>query len=154
MCSSDLEVESVDKALNGVKPHLMVTDPPYGVEYNPSWRAKVNNDGPNSKRAVGKVSNDDKADWREAWALFPGDVAYVWHADKFSPLVAESLSVCSFEPRALIIWAKQRHTFGRGDYHSQHEPCWYVVRKGKAGCWAGDRKQTTDRKSTRLNSSH
>lgn len=143
VCGSSTEVESVDKALNGVKPHLMVTDPPYGVEYDPSWRAKVNNDGPNSKRAVGKVANDDIADWREAWALFPGDVAYVWHAGIYSPVVSESLKACGLDMRALIIWAKQRHTFGRGDYHHQHEPCWYAVRKGKAGCWAGDRKQTT-----------
>jgi DNA modification methylase len=32
---------------------------------------------------------------------------------------------------------------GRGDYHWQHEPAWYAVRKGKTGHWAGDRKQTT-----------
>lgn len=139
-CTDPLVVE---KALNGVKPHLMVTDPPYGVEYDPGWRAVVNNDGPNSRRAVGKVLNDSRADWREAWALFPGDVAYIWHASSFSPVVAESLEACGFEMRNLIIWAKQRHTFGRGHYHHQHEPCWYAVKKGGTGHWAGDRKQTT-----------
>lgn len=142
VCGSSTEIEIVDKALNGVKPHLMVTDPPYGVEYDPKWRSEINNDGPNSKRAVGKVLNDDNADWREAWALFSGDVAYVWHADKFSHVVAESLVSCGFGMRALIVWAKQRHTFGRGDYHSQHEPCWYAVRKGKTGHFDGGRKQT------------
>jgi hypothetical protein len=35
---------------------------------------------PHAGRAVGKVVNDDRADWREAWALFPGSVAYIWHA--------------------------------------------------------------------------
>ena len=35
---------------------------------------------PIGARAVGKVVNDDRADWREAWALFPGSVAYIWHA--------------------------------------------------------------------------
>lgn len=45
--------------------------------------------------------------------------------------------------RALIIWGKNRHTFGRGHYHSQHEPCWYVVRSSGTGHWNGDRKQTT-----------
>ena len=144
MCSSDLtDALVVEKALNGVQPHLMVTDPPYGVEYDASWRSEINNDGPNSKRAVGRVLNDDKADWREAWALFPGDVAYVWHAGIFSPLVSESLAFCNFDMRALIIWAKQRHTFGRGHYHHMHEPCWYAVKKGKTGHWHGDRKQIT-----------
>lgn len=129
--------------LDGSVPHLMVTDPPYGVEYDPSWRAEVNGDGPESKRAVGKVLNDDRADWREAWALFPGDVAYVWHAGVFSPQVAESLAACEFEMRALIVWAKNKHTFGRGHYHHMHEPCWYAVRKSGTGHWTGDRKQTT-----------
>jgi len=142
-CGDCTDMGTVEKALNGVQPHLMVTDPPYGVEYDPKWRAKVNNDGPNSKRATGKVLNDDKADWRDAWALFPGDVAYVWHADKFSPVVADSLQACNFEMRALICWGKNRHTFGRGHYHSQHEPCWYAVRKNGTGHWNGDRKQTT-----------
>lgn len=141
VCGSSTEVESVDKALNGVKPHLMVTDPPYGVEYNPEWREKAGLNGP--KAAKGKVLNDDKADWREAWALFPGDVAYVWHADRFSPIVAESLSACSFQLRNLIVWGKSQLVMSRGNYHSQHEPCWYAVRQGSTGHWAGDRKQTT-----------
>ena len=51
-------------------PQLMVTDPPYGVDYDPKWRAKA---GVNKNRMkLGAVSNDDRADWREAWALFPG----------------------------------------------------------------------------------
>ena len=143
VCGDSTTVNAVDACLAGVKPHLMVTDPPYGVEYDASWRADVNNDGPNSKRAVGKVLNDDRVDWSEAWALFPGDVAYVWHAGVFSPNVAQSLESCGFERRALVVWAKQRHTFGRGHYHHMHEPCWYVVRKNATGHWAGDRKQTT-----------
>lgn len=143
VCGDSTNADDVAKALNGVKPHLMVTDPPYGVEYDASWRSEVNDDGPNSKRAVGKVLNDDRADWREAWALFPGDVAYVWHAGVFSPVVAASLEACAFTMRALIVWAKQRHTFGRGHYHHMHEPCWYAVKKGGTGHWSGDRKQTT-----------
>lgn len=59
--------------------HLMVTDPPYGVEYDPKWRLDAGINKPWQKRAEGKVSNDDRADWRETWSLFPGDVAYVWH---------------------------------------------------------------------------
>jgi DNA modification methylase len=143
VCGDSTKADDVAKALNGVKPHLMVTDPPYGVEYDASWRSEVNEDGPNSKRAVGKVLNDDRADWREAWALFPGDVAYVWHAGVFSPVVAASLEACAFSMRALIVWAKQRHTFGRGHYHHMHEPCWYAVKKNGTGHWSGDRKQTT-----------
>jgi len=142
-CGDSTSAEVVKRLLGEEKPHLMVTDPPYGVEYDASWRAEVNGDGPDSNRAVGKVLNDDRADWTEAWKLFEGDVAYVWHADKFSPVVARSLEATKFEMRALVIWGKNRHTFGRGDYHSQHEPCWYAVRKGRTGHYNGDRTQST-----------
>jgi DNA modification methylase len=135
----------VERVLGGVEPHLMVTDPPYGVEYDANWRnERVREDGsPSDGRAIGKVVNDDNADWREAWALFPGDVAYVWHADLRARAVVESLEAAGFEMRAQIIWAKGRFAIGRGHYHFQHEPCWYAVRKNGTAHWAGDRAQTT-----------
>jgi hypothetical protein len=63
----------VDKALNGVKPHLLISDPPYGVDYDPSWR---NEAGVSATARTGKITNDDRADWREAWALFLGDQGF------------------------------------------------------------------------------
>lgn len=145
VCGSSTDEHTVTKVLNGVKPHLMVTDPPYGVEYDADWRNKAKRaDGTViGGSAVGKVANDDKADWREAWALFPGDVAYVWHAGLFAGVVADSLTACDFKLRSQIIWAKSNFAIGRGDYHWHHEPCWYAVREGKTGHYAGDRKQTT-----------
>lgn len=139
VCGDSTNAEDVAKALNGVKPHLLVTDPPYGVSYDPSWRERFG-DGDIAK---GKVLNDDRADWREAWALFPGDVAYVWHGALHARTVAESLEACGLAIRSQIIWDKTRLVIGRGDYHWQHEPAWYAVRKGSKGHWAGDRKQTT-----------
>ena len=145
ICGDSTDADIVARLLDGEKPHLMVTDPPYGVNYDPDWRNRADRaDGkPYGDRAIGEVKNDDKADWREAWSLFPGDVAYVWHADIFSPVVADSLSACNFEMRALVVWAKDRLVISRGHYHHMHEPCWYAVRKGANGSWNGDRKQTT-----------
>jgi DNA modification methylase len=141
VCGDSTDADTVAKALNGITPHLMVTDPPYGVEYDPSWRAKA---GVNKNTAkLGKVLNDDRADWREAWALFPGDVAYVWHASLFTREVLDSLEACGFKHRSMIIWAKDRFTLGRADYHWQHEPCWYVVRDTKVGHYVGGRSQST-----------
>ena len=136
-CGDSTSATDVEALLAGVKPHLMVTDPPYGVEYDPSWRNGLDK----VKRAQGKVANDDRADWREAWELFPGDVAYVWHSGTMAHTVADSLAACGFEIRSQIIWAKPHFAISRGHYHPQHEPCWYAV-KG-VGHWAGDRKQST-----------
>lgn len=150
VCGDSTNSDDVAKALNGVKPHLMVTDPPYGVEYDASWRAKAmpsKNDPKRWKdgrgRAVGAVMNDDRADWREAWVLFPGEVLYVWHGSNQSRMVIDSIEAVGFELRAQIIWNKSHFAIGRGDYHGKHEPCWYAVRKGGKGHWNGDRKQTT-----------
>jgi DNA modification methylase len=141
ICGDSTSADVVGKLLGDVKPHLMVTDPPYGVEYDPSWRAKA---GVNKNtQKMGKVLNDDNADWREAWALFPGDVAYVWHASLFTREVLDSLEACGFKHRSMIIWAKDRFTLGRGDYHWQHEPAWYVVKDGKKGHYGGGRSQST-----------
>ena len=119
----------------------MVSDPPYGVTYDPSWRARA---GVNlNPGKLGKVVNDDQADWSAAWALFTGDVAYVWHAGKYASVVQASLEKCEFEIRSQIIWAKDRFALSRGDYHWQHEPCWYAVRRKARGCWSGDRSQST-----------
>ncbi len=140
VCGDSTDPATVDRALADVRPHLMVTDPPYGVEYDPAWRNRA---GLGSTQRVGKVENDDRADWREAWALFPGDVTYVWHGALHATTVAASLEACGFQIRAQVIWAKDRLVLGRGHYHWQHEPCWYAVRDNGTGHWSGDRKQTT-----------
>ena len=125
ICGSSTDSDVVGRLLDGCSPGMMVTDPPYGVEYEPNWRQML------GERAMrNDVSNDDRADWREAWALFPGGVAYVWHSDRYSSNVYESLVACGFEVRSQIIWNKSRFAISRGHYHWKHEPCWYAVRKG------------------------
>jgi DNA modification methylase len=140
MCGSSTDPDAVARLLGGVRPHLLVSDPPYGVAYDPAWR---NAAGLSATKRTGKVLNDDRADWREAWALFPGEVAYVWHGALHAATVAASLEAAGFAIRSQIVWAKERLVLSRGDYHWQHEPCWYAVRRTGKGHWTGDRKQTT-----------
>src|SRR3984893_5909657 len=96
-----------------------------------------------ARLAQGKVLNDDRADWRQAYALFTGDVAYVWHGSLHGDVAAADLAACGLPLRAQIVWVKQHFTLSRGHYHWQHENGLYAVREGKAGHWQGDRRQTT-----------
>ena len=145
LCGDATSESDVAMCLGGASPHLMVTDAPYGVEYDANWRnERVRSDGsPIAGRAIGKVTNDHQADWREAWNLFQGSSAYLWSAGLRSREAIESLEAAGFIIRAQIIWAKTRFAIGRGDYHFQHEPCWYGVRKGKKSGWQGARDQAT-----------
>ncbi|MFA7295836.1 MAG: DNA methyltransferase [Dehalococcoidia bacterium] len=143
MCGDSTSAEDVARLLDGARPALMVTDPPYGVSYDPSWREEAWAGLNDSHRRLGVVHNDDRADWREAWALSPSSVAYVWHAAVHVREVIESLIAERFEIRSQIVWVKDRFSISRGHYHWRHEPCLYVVRKGSTANWLGGRSQTT-----------
>ena len=141
VCGDCTNAKDVRRLLDGAVPFIMVTDPPYGVSYDPTWRkdAGINqNDG-----RMGSVSNDDRADWTDAWALFLGDVSYVWHGALHASDVARSLTATGFQIRGQIIWKKPRFVLSRGAYHWGHEPAWYSVRKGRTARWCGDRSQST-----------
>jgi DNA modification methylase len=140
LCGDATSADDVARLFDGAHPVLMATDPPYGVEYDAGWRQRQY---PDQRTAIGRVANDDRVDWTAAWTLFPGDVAYVWHAGVHAAEVAASLGGAGFTIRSQIIWAKQHFALGRGDYHWQHEPCWYAVRRGQTSNWRGDRTQTT-----------
>jgi DNA modification methylase len=148
LCGDATEATAVDRLLGTDVPLLMITDPPYGVNYDPLWREQA---GLGAQRQTGTVENDHRMDWSEAFALFPGDVAYVWHAGLYAAEVAASLERCDFAIRSQIIWAKQHFALSRGHYHWQHEPCWYAVRIGKRAAWCGDRKQSTVWEVSNLN---
>ena len=140
LCGDATSPTDVARVFQQDTPTILITDPPYGVQYDPEWRVRAGQEG---RHAVGPVANDDRVDWREAFALFPGHVAYVWHAGLHAGAVGESLLACGFDLRAQIIWVKPHFVLGRGDFHWQHEPAWYAVRTGHASNWSGDRTQST-----------
>jgi len=139
LCGDNRRPELVARLLDGAKPKLTVTDPPYGVAYDPMWREKLSV----AARRGQEIKNDDTVSWLETWQQCPGDVIYVWHADLGSPTTGHDLERAGYELRVMIVWAKQHHPIGRGHYHHRHELCWYAVRKGENGAWIGGRKQNT-----------
>ncbi len=140
LCGDATLRDAVGILLGAAQPALMVTDPPYGVQLDPQWRERA---GLGRQRQTGRVPNDDRVDWRAAYQLFPGDVAYIWHAGIYAAEVASGLEAAGLRIRAQIIWVKQHFALGRGDYHWQHEPGYYAVREGKSSNWCGDRTQST-----------
>ena len=147
------------RLLGTVKPHLMVTDPPYGISLDSEWRDRAGLNGapvhgrprtaadkaaarksplykstPAYMRTEGhrevSISGDTVADWSDAFALVPSlQVAYVWHASIHTREVLNGLLRIGFLYPQQIIWNKGRHRAHAHALLVQHEPAWYVRKK-------------------------
>jgi len=150
LCGDATSAASVARLLGERKPRMMVTDPPYGIELDSEWRDRAGLNGRGAaepsymkKRTQGHtetaISGDTRADWSEAFALVPSlEVAYVWHASKFTREVLDGLLRIGFLHHQQIIWNKGRTVLTRTLYWFAHEPCWFVRKKnapwyGRAG---------------------
>lgn len=136
MCGSSTDASSVEILLNGQLPNTMITAP-YEANNKAALRAKAKN------KKSAEQDQEDQADWHNAYALFPGSVAYVWHTSMLSGLVMDGLVRAGFEIKQQIIWNKNAHAPSRSDYHVKHEPCWYAVKPGGSRNWKGGRAQMT-----------
>jgi DNA modification methylase len=141
LCGDATSADAVEKLLVDQRPVLMVTDPPFGISLDGSWRdrAGLNGYGPAEppyvrQRTPGHVtttiSGDTRADWSEAYMLVPSvEAAYVWHASVHANEVLDGLLRIGFCYPQQIIWNKGRMVLTRTHYWYQHEPCWYVRKK-------------------------
>jgi DNA modification methylase len=144
VCGDCTDAAVVEAALAGAKPHLMVTDPPYGVSLDPSWRD--NHAGANKMAKAGKGGaaymdggkGDTDARWDATWKLSPADVFYVWCAPGPKQVeVHAALLAADFETRQFLIWDKGILTLTRTQYWYTHETCLYGCRKGMTAHWVG-----------------
>jgi len=143
LCGDSTVQTDVDKLLDGQQPNTMITDPPYGVKYEADWRAKAKGSKKTAREENSNLQNDDQADWFDAYVLFTGSVAYVWHASAYTDVVMDGLRRANFDIKQQIIWNKNVHALSRSDYHWKHEPCWYAVKKSGERNWKGGRTQMT-----------
>ena len=137
MCGDSCDAEDVERLLDGAEPRLMVTDPPFGVNYDPNWRSESKTLAFAARRTdYMPAARDDTEDFSAAWSLSPAVVAYVWQGPHIVEL-AQSLDALGWERRHLIVWKKPHPVISRGAYSSQREFCWYAVKKGKTAKWQG-----------------
>ncbi len=138
MCGDSTIATDVQQLLAGQMPHIMVTDVPYGREFDAGWRARVLG-RPHQPRSV---MNDDRANWRDAFALFKGDVAYVYHSNIEPEVVIAGLESVGLMRKDNIICVKPQFVIGRGNYQQQYKSCWYAIRRGRNSYWNGQRNQS------------
>ena len=146
-CGDCTNAGEVARLLDHHRPELLITDPPYGVDYDPAWRVDtVHREGElagHRGKNLATVTNDDRVSWRAAFELAPAAVCYVWHADRAAVPFALDLRAAGFELRSQIVWCKPNFVISRGHYHYQHEAAWYGVRHGQKSGWVGDHSQST-----------
>ena len=142
MCGDSTVLEDVEKLMGGEQADMLLTDPPYNVNYEGKTKdkLKIKNDqmGNDNFRQflTDAFSNADMV-------MKPGAVFYIWHADSEGYNFRGACFDAGWTVRQCLIWNKNSMVMGRQDYQWKHEPCLYGWKEGAGHLWTSDRKQTT-----------
>lgn len=142
MCGDSTMIDDVEKLMGGQKADMLVTDPPYNVDYTGKTKdaLKINNDKmEDSNFRQFLVDAYTTADC----VMKPGAAFYIWHADSEGYNFRGACKDVGWTVRQCLIWVKNTLVMGRQDYQWKHEPCLYGWKEGSSHLWAADRKQTT-----------
>ncbi|WP_010500100.1 DNA modification methylase [Paenibacillus elgii] len=142
ICGDSTNEQDMATLMDGKKARLIVTDPPYNVDYTGKTKdaLKIEND---------KMDNDQFYEFLLAAYKRMYEVAddgasiYVFHADTEGINFRQAFKDAGFKLSQCCIWAKQSMVLGHSQYHYRHEPIIYGWRQGAAHYWNADRKQTT-----------
>ena len=152
VCGDSTKAETFATLMQGRKANLVVTDPPYNVNY---------------EGTAGKIKNDNMAGEKFYQFLFDAfsniekvmadDASiYVFHADTEGLNFRKAFSDAGFYLSGCCIWKKPSLVLGRSPYQWQHEPCLFGWKKNGKHQWYSDRKQTTiwEFEKTKKNTDH
>ena len=142
MCGDSTSITDVEKLMGGDLADMLLTDPPYNVDYEGKTKdkLKIENDKMDNDNfrqfLIDAFSNADMV-------MKAGAVFYIWHADSEGYNFRGACFDVGWKVRQCLIWNKNSMVMGRQDYHWKHEPCLYGWKDGAGHLWASDRKQTT-----------
>lgn len=152
VCGDSTKPETYEVLMQGQKANLVVTDPPYNVNYE-GTAGKIKNDNMASEKfyeflfdafsCMEKVMADDAS-------------IYVFHADTEGLNFRRAFADAGFYLSGCCIWMKPSLVLGRSPYQWRHEPCLYGWKKNGKHQWYSDRKQTTiwEFEKTKKNTDH
>ena len=138
-CGDSTKPETFDLLMNGKKANLVVTDPPYNVDY---------------KGSAGKIKNDSMAEdqfeqfllaaYQQMEAAMADDASiYVFHSDSHGLAFRKAFEEAGFYLSGCCIWKKQSLVLGRSPYQWQHEPVLFGWKKKGKHQWYTGRKEST-----------
>lgn len=139
MCGDSTRQEDIDKLMNGEQTDLVITDPPYNVNYE-GTAGKIQNDNMDDESFYDFLTNFQKA---MVSVMRMGAVAYIFHADSKGHLFRDSFIEAGLKLAECLIWEKNSLVLGRQDYHWRHEPILYGWKEGEAHYFVDDRTQDT-----------
>lgn len=142
MCGDSTDVESVYQLCQDGQVDMLLTDPPYGVDYTGKTKdtLKIQNDATSDETLRDMLADAFSAANN---IMKPGAVFYIWHAILKTSAFESACQMAGWEVRQVLIWVKNTMVIGRQDYQWKHEPCLYGWKDGAGHLWASDRKQTT-----------
>ncbi len=142
MCGDSTKEADVAKLMGGEQAHLLLTDPPYNVDYQGGTKdkMKIANDNMDDVAFVGFLTAAFNC---AIQAMRPGAAFYVWHADSKGYEFRTALQEVGLTLRETLIWVKNALVLGRQDYQWRHEPCLYGWKDGAAHYFIDDRSQST-----------